>query len=325
MSDKIFWFRHDTGTLNDLRMQRIMRLHGGMMGIGMYWTLVELLHINDGRILFEEIPDLAYSMRVSEDQLMALASDDQVFENDGDGFWSNRVNAQLENQRAASEKARKSIEARWNQDRKQQKTKAKKSVRTDTDMAEKEAIIEKLQYDCDTNVMPSQYDRNTTVVPSNYDRNTEEKRREEKREEENIKRDEYVSCPELRSDDAASEPPSPVFITLPCVGTPSRPQQSHPVTEADVEMYEDLYPALDVRQELREMLGWLDANPKRRKKNTKSFITSWLGRSTDRARIPDSPASRQEQPTVPRSSIRPGASRTPTDTNQGPVVTVHTI
>ena len=164
MSDKIFWFRHDTGTLNDLRMQRIMRLHGGMMGIGMYWTLVELLHINDGRILFEEIPDLAYSMRVSEDQLMALASDDQVFENDGDGFWSNRVNAQLENQRAASEKARKSIEARWNQDRKQQKTKAKKSVRTDTDMAEKEAIIEKLQYDCDTNVMPSQYDRDRKSV-----------------------------------------------------------------------------------------------------------------------------------------------------------------
>lgn len=320
-SDKMVWFRHDTGTLNDLRMQRIMRLHGGMMGIGMYWTLVELLYANDGRILFEEIPDLAYSMRVSEDQLMAIASDDQVFENDGDGFWSNRVNAELDIQRDVSEKARKSIEARWAAE-KRKKKQPKKDVRSDTDIAEKEAIIEKLRYDCDTNVLPSQYDRNTTVIPSNYDRNTQTDRQTDNTE--NIC-NEYIASPELQSGDAASEPASPVFITLPCVGTPSRPNQSHQVTEADVAMYEDLYPALDVRQELREMLGWLDANPKRRKKNTKSFITSWLGRSTDRARIPDSPASRQEQPTVPRSSIRPGASRTPADTNQGPVVTVHTI
>ena len=325
MAEKIFWFRHDTGTLSDLKMQRIMRLHGGMMGIGMYWTLVELLHINDGKIMFTEIPDLAYSMRVSEDQLMAIASDDQVFESDEDGFWSNRVNAQLENQRAASEKARKSIEVRWNQERKQQKSRAKKLMGVDADKAEKEAIIEKLQYDCDTNVMRPQYDRTTTVLPSNNDCNTEEKRREEKREEENIKRDEYVSCPELQSDDAASEPASPVFITLPCVGSPSRPNQSHPVTEADVEMYEKLYPALDVRQELREMYGWLDANPKRRKKNTRSFITNWLGRSTDRARVPDNRGDRPEQPTVPRSSIRPGASRAPIEADQGPVVTVHTI
>lgn len=321
MAEKIFWFRHDTGTLSDLKMQRIMRLHGGMMGIGMYWTLVELLHINDGKIMFEEVPDLAYSMRVSEDQLMALATDDQVFESDGDGFWSNRVNAQLEAQRTASEKARKSIEARWNQDRKQQKARAKKLMGVDADKAEKEAIIEKLQYDCNTNVTPSQYDRNTTVLPSNNDCNTEEKRREEKREDNTC--NEYIASPELQSGDADSEPPSPVFITLPCVGSPSRPNQIHPVTEEDVAMYEGLYPALDVRQELRQMLGWLDANPKRRKKNTKSFITNWLGRSTDRARIP--PDDGREQPTVPRSSIKSSSSRTPIDKDQGPVVTVHTI
>ena len=322
MAEKIFWFRHDTGTLSDLKMQRIMRLHGGMMGIGMYWTLVELLHINDGKIMFTEIPDLAYSMRVGEDQLMALASDDQVFESDTDGFWSNRVNAQLEAQRTASEKARKSIEARWNQERKQQKTRAKKLMGVDADKAEKEAIIEKLQYDCNTNVTPSQYDRNTTVIPSNNDRNTQTDRQTDNTE--NIC-NEYIASPELQSDDADSAPSSPVFITLPCVGSPSRPNQSHPVTEADVEMYEKLYPALDVRQELREMYGWLDANPKRRKKNTRSFITNWLGRSTDRARVPDNRGDRPEQPTVPRSSIRPGASRAPIEADQGPVVTVHTI
>lgn len=320
-SDKMVWFRHDTGTLNDLRMQRIMRLHGGMMGIGMYWTLVELLYVNDGKIMFEEVADLAYSMRVSEDQLMAIASDEQVFESDDDGFWSNRVNAELDIQRDVSEKARKSIEARWAAERRKKKP-PKRDVRSDEDMAEKEAIIEKLKYDCDTNVLPAQYDRSTTVLPSNNDRNTQTDRQTDNTE--NIC-NEYIASPELQSDDAASEPASPVFIDLPCVGSPSRPNQSHPVTEADVEMYEKLYPALDVRQELREMYGWLDANPKRRKKNTRSFITNWLGRSTDRARVPDNRGDRPEQPTVPRSSIRPGASRAPIEADQGPVVTVHTI
>lgn len=320
-SDKMVWFRHDTGTLNDLRMQRIMRLHGGMMGIGMYWTLVELLYVNDGKIMFEEVADLAYSMRVSEDQLMAIASDEQVFESDDEGFWSNRVNAELDIQRDVSEKARKSIEARWAAERRKKKP-PKRDVRSDEDMAEKEAIIEKLKYDCDTNVLPAQYDRSTTVLPSNNDRNTQTDRQTDNTE--NIC-NECIASPELQSDDAASEPASPVFITLPCVGTPSRPNQSHPVTEADVDMYEKLYPALDVRQELREMYGWLDANPKRRKKNTRSFITNWLGRSTDRARVPDNRGDRPEQPTVPRSSIRPGASRAPIEADQGPVVTVHTI
>lgn len=56
------------------------------------------------------------------------------------------------------------------------------------------------------------------------------------------------------------------------------------VRQADVDRYTELYPAVNVVQELRSMAGWLEANPKRRK--TKSginkFINSWLAKTQNR-------------------------------------------
>lgn len=45
----------------------------------------------------------------------------------------------------------------------------------------------------------------------------------------------------------------------------------------------NLYPAVDVMQELRKMRGWLDGNPKKRKTKTgiMRFITGWLSRAQD--------------------------------------------
>lgn len=53
-----------------------------------------------------------------------------------------------------------------------------------------------------------------------------------------------------------------------------------------------LYPAVDVMQELRNMLGWLRANPTRRKtKNGMArFINSWLAKEQDRGRGDVNPA-----------------------------------
>lgn len=58
-------------------------------------------------------------------------------------------------------------------------------------------------------------------------------------------------------------------------------QGEHEVYEADVQQWHALYPAVDVRQELRSIKGWCLSNPLRRK--TKSgitrFINSWLSRA----------------------------------------------
>lgn len=56
------------------------------------------------------------------------------------------------------------------------------------------------------------------------------------------------------------------------------------VTAEQVRKWEQLYPAVNVPQELRKMVGWCDANPKKRK--TKSgvmrFCNSWLAKEQDR-------------------------------------------
>lgn len=95
--------------------------------------------------------------------------------------------------------------------------------------------------------------------------------------------------PPAHQEQAPQEPPEPE--------QPEEPQDTspefisimlndgtlYPVTMAAVERYEKLYPSVDVRQELRNMVGWSESNPTKRK--TKGgiarFITSWLSRKQD--------------------------------------------
>lgn len=53
----------------------------------------------------------------------------------------------------------------------------------------------------------------------------------------------------------------------------------------NIETYRKLYPAVDVEQALRNMIGWSMSNENRRKtrKGIKRFITSWLSRDQDEA------------------------------------------
>lgn len=84
---------------------------------------------------------------------------------------------------------------------------------------------------------------------------------------------------EPQEDESGKEPPPPPVYTLPLIdGT------EHDITEEQFKKWADMYPAVDVMQELRKMNGWLDANPKKRK--TKNgimrFINGWLAREQDR-------------------------------------------
>lgn len=60
--------------------------------------------------------------------------------------------------------------------------------------------------------------------------------------------------------------------------------KEHPISEDQVREWSELYPAVDIMQELRSMRGWLIANPSRRK--TKSgilrFVNNWLSTEQDR-------------------------------------------
>lgn len=79
--------------------------------------------------------------------------------------------------------------------------------------------------------------------------------------------------------EVSQDKPSPL-IELPCIKG-----YIHKVYEDDIKHYKELYPAVDVLQELKKMLGWIESNPKNRKTESgiKSFITRWLSKCQDKA------------------------------------------
>lgn len=79
----------------------------------------------------------------------------------------------------------------------------------------------------------------------------------------------------------------PVFLTLPCLKN-----QNYAITESLVAEYESDFPAIDVRQELRNAVAWVKANPKKKKtlSGARRFLTGWLTRSQNRGGGPSNPA-----------------------------------
>lgn len=59
------------------------------------------------------------------------------------------------------------------------------------------------------------------------------------------------------------------------------------VSENDVVTYQQLYPGIDVRQELRNIEAWCLSNPKNRKtrNGAKRFLNGWLARTQNSARV----------------------------------------
>lgn len=83
----------------------------------------------------------------------------------------------------------------------------------------------------------------------------------------------YASC---AAPETAAAPPA---ITLPLNdGT------EFPVSAGQIREWSALYPAVDVEQQLRNMLGWLSSRPERRKtrRGVRSFITNWLAKEQNR-------------------------------------------
>lgn len=106
---------------------------------------------------------------------------------------------------------------------------------------------------CNTNRLPSNNNSRDSLQADNYD------------------------CSEPSEIEAPSQ--SPAVFQLPL-----NDSSNYEITEEQIKTWSGLYPAVDVMQELRNMYGWLDGNPSRRKtrNGVKRFINSWLSREQDR-------------------------------------------
>lgn len=78
--------------------------------------------------------------------------------------------------------------------------------------------------------------------------------------------------------------PQSVTAPPPVIVLPLADKSEYPVTKEQCQEWAGLYPAVDVIQQLRNMRGWLNANPAKRKtkRGINRFINSWLAKEQDR-------------------------------------------
>ena len=95
--------------------------------------------------------------------------------------------------------------------------------------------------------------------------------------ESRIQKTEDSSAP---CDAAADGEAEPFAYTLPLNNG-----EEYGITQSQVDEFQELYPAVDVEQQLRNMRGWLNNNPKNRKtaSGIGRFVNGWLTREQNRA------------------------------------------
>lgn len=88
------------------------------------------------------------------------------------------------------------------------------------------------------------------------------------------------SCSELKNSEPKTEN---IAIELPL-----NDNSQYPVSHEAVQEWAELYPAVNVIQQLRAMKGWLIANPTKRKtrRGVAKFINAWLSREQDKGNKP---------------------------------------
>lgn len=119
----------------------------------------------------------------------------------------------------------------------------------------------------------------TPLLPERYPDVTQSKSKSKSKEKEKEKEVD-------KEKDICSEPdPPPAELYADVEPVILNTGQEWRPTVEEYERYKRLYPAVDIAQAFREMSGWCDANPAKRKTadGVKRFVNSWLSRDQDSA------------------------------------------
>lgn len=111
MYKSAFYFSHDYYARMDGKMVKLAMKHG-MAGIGVYWCIVEMLYEESG-YMPREYERISFELRTDTNVVQDIVEESKLFEFDDENFWSKSVLARLQERCDKSEKARKSIQARW--------------------------------------------------------------------------------------------------------------------------------------------------------------------------------------------------------------------
>jgi len=111
MSKETFYFPHDYNSRHDRKLINVIMKHG-MVGIGVYWCIVEMLY-EEGGYLPLEYERITFELRTEKSVIQSIINDFELFNISDDQFYSEAVIERLQKRCEKSESARKSINYRW--------------------------------------------------------------------------------------------------------------------------------------------------------------------------------------------------------------------
>ena len=113
------YFSHDHYARTDEKLQEVL-MKMGYEGIGYYWSMVEMMHEQGGKLELDKCESIAFAMRMDTGKLKMLIS--LIFEKDDTYFWSDSVLKRIKMQEEKSKKAKKSAQKRWKNEAKKRST-----------------------------------------------------------------------------------------------------------------------------------------------------------------------------------------------------------
>ncbi len=112
MSKDSFWFKHDYNARGDSKMIAL-RKEMGMEGVGIYWAIIEIMYEEGGYIPLDKIEIIAYELRVKPDKILKVLNSFGLSRSENGKVWSDSVINRLDERTKKSQKARESVNTRY--------------------------------------------------------------------------------------------------------------------------------------------------------------------------------------------------------------------
>ncbi|MCP4987279.1 MAG: DUF4373 domain-containing protein [Colwellia sp.] len=106
------YFSHDYNARNDTKLVKVFMKHG-LSGIGAFWCIVEMLYEESGYLIRTEYERIAFELRTDTEVIRDIVESYDLFQLEDDKFYSSSALDRLNERMTKSEKARKSVQKRW--------------------------------------------------------------------------------------------------------------------------------------------------------------------------------------------------------------------
>lgn len=107
-----FYFSHDYNARSDWKLVKLAMKYG-MEWIWAYWCIIEMLYEEWWYLDIEEYERITFELRMEYKVVESIINNFWLFEKDDTKFWSNSVLDRLKQRMDKSEKARISVQKRW--------------------------------------------------------------------------------------------------------------------------------------------------------------------------------------------------------------------